>query len=79
MIRHELKIQKAPALDIYNLDKQIQQIWNLMKNEFSMNDIAELEKYDIAMVKETLAKSTRLKNFKILLSLRRLAGKDLSS
>jgi len=76
-LQNRLKIQKVPNLDIYNLNRQIEQIWNQIKTEFSEDDVAELEKYEIVMVKETLAKSTRLKNLKMLLSLRRLAGKDL--
>ena len=76
-MKNQLKIQKAPNLDIYNLNRQIEQIWNQIKTEFSEDDVVELEKYEIVMVKETLAKSTRLKNLKMLLSLRRLAGKDL--
>lgn len=69
---------KASEIDIYEYDKQLGWIYNLLKKEISAENFNLVQKYDTYMVKDGLAKGTRLKHLKMLLSLDRLLKKDWS-
>lgn len=61
---------------IYDYDKRLQRTWKLIKKELSTVNVELIEKYEITLIREQLAKATRLKNLERLLSLSRKLGKD---
>ena len=63
-------------LKIYDHDHQIAKTWDLIHKELSPENIAVIERYDIAMVGSALAKATRHKHLKMMLGLSRLLGKN---
>jgi len=66
------------SLEIYEHDKFIKQTYSLIQRDLSEEYLQLAKKYEIAMVKDTLGKATRLKHLKMLLSLGRLLNKDWS-
>lgn len=71
-------IPKHNTIEIYDNDKMIMQTFHLIKRDLSEEHCVLAKKYDVAMVKDTLGKTTRLKQLKVLLSLGRLLGKNWS-
>lgn len=69
---------KANEIDIYEYDKQLGWIYNQLKKEMSAENFNLTQKYDTYMVKDGLAKATRLKHLKMLVSLDRLLKKNWS-
>jgi len=69
---------KRNTIEIYDHDKMIAQTFVLIKRDLSQEHYDLAKQYDIAMVKDALSKSTRLKQLKMLLSLGRLLNKDWS-
>ena len=69
---------KTNEIDIYEYDKQLGWIYNLLKKEMSAENFNLSQKYDTYMVKDGLAKGTRLKHLKMLVSLDRLLKKNWS-
>ena len=62
--------------EIYNFDRMFDQVFKLLKNELSSRNFALVMKYEKVMVSDILAKATRLKQLKIILSLTKLLQKD---
>jgi len=69
---------KRNTIEIYDHDKMIAQTFALIKRDLSLEYYELAKKYDVAMVKDTLSKATRLKQLKMFLSLGRLLNKDWS-
>lgn len=69
---------KRNTIEIYDHDKLIAQTFELIKKDLSQEQYDLARQYDVAMVKDALSKSTRLKQLKMLLSLGRLVNKDWS-
>lgn len=63
-------------IGIYNYEKQFIQVFRQLKKEFSKRNFDLVQQYDRVMVNESLAKATRLKQIKMILSLTRLLQKD---
>ncbi len=61
---------------VYDYDYQLKNIFELLKRDLSENDLKLVTKYDVAMVNASLAKATRHKNLKMILSLSRMLNKD---
>ena len=57
---------KANEIDIYEYDKQLGWVYNLLKKEISVENFNLVQKYDTYMVKDGLAKGTRLKHLKMV-------------
>ncbi len=70
------KLDSKKAIGIYDYDYQLKNVFALLKKELSENNLKLVTKYDIAMVNASLAKATRHKNLKMILSLSRLLQKD---
>ncbi|MGI0046600.1 MAG: hypothetical protein ACREBB_05370 [Nitrosotalea sp.] len=66
-------------IEIYNYDRLLAQVFRQLKNEFSKRNFDLAQQYDRVMVNESLAKATRLKQLKMILSLTRLFKKDLNN
>ena len=64
------------GIEIYEHDKLMKQTYDLMSRDLSVEYCKLVRKYDVAMVKDALSKSTRLKHLKMLLSLGRILKKD---
>lgn len=71
-------VPKHNTIEIYDHNKMIEQTFSLFHRDLSQEHYTLAKKYDVAMVKDTLGKATRLKQLKTLLSLGRLLGKDWS-
>jgi len=71
-------VPKRNTIEIYDHTKMIGQTFRLFQRDLSQEHCSLAKKYDIAMVKDTLGKATRLKQLKTLLSLGRLLDKDWS-
>lgn len=63
-------------IGIYDYEKQFVRVFRQLKNEFSKKNFDLVQQYDRVMVNESLAKATRLKQIKMILSLTRLLQKD---
>ncbi len=66
------------SIEIYEHDKLLKQNYTLIQKDLSEEHYQLAKKYEIAMVKDTLGKATRLKHLKMFLSLGRLLNKDWS-
>jgi len=64
-------VPKRNSIEIYDHNKMIEQTFRLFQRDLSQEHYSLAKKYDIAMVKDTLGKATRLKQLKTLLSLGR--------
>lgn len=64
--------------NIYDYDYLLKNIWNLLSNELSENNVKLIRKYDRTMVTSSLSKATRHKHLKMILSLSRFIKKDWS-
>ena len=73
-----LSFTKNGSLDIYNYDRSITQTKQLVQNDerISKADEKLIEEYDKSMIRESLAKATRLKHLQVVLNLSRLLPKD---
>ena len=67
---------KHSSIDIYDHDYLLKNVWNLIKKELSEQNVKLIRKYDKIMVNSSLAKATRQKNLKMILSLSRLLNKN---
>lgn len=63
-------------IDIYNYDKLFDRLSKQLNNELSKENFEIIQRYDRIMVTESLAKATRLKHLKMLLSLTRFHNKN---
>lgn len=77
-LAQRLSFSSKGSLDIYNYDKSIKQTKQLIKNDerISKADEKLIEDYDRSMIRESLAKATRLKHLQVVLNLSRLLPKD---
>jgi len=73
-----ISTSKNKEIELYFYDKQLQQVFDLIKKDLSTEDHNLAKRYNITMVKDTLSKPTRLKNLKIFLNLGRLVNKKWS-
>lgn len=73
-----LSFSKKDSLDIYDYDLRIKQVKQLIRDDerISKQDEKLIEEYDRSMIRESLAKATRLKHLQILLNLSRLLPVD---
>jgi len=70
------KLEKPRNLKIYDYDYQLEHVYNLIRHELSPENVRLVEQYDVALVNSALAKATRHKNLKMILSLSRLLNKN---
>jgi FKBP-type peptidyl-prolyl cis-trans isomerase (trigger factor) len=61
---------------IYDHENLIQNVFKLIQKEVLENNFQLIQKYDRGMVNSSLAKATRHKHLKMILSLSRLLKKD---
>ena len=66
------KNRTKKGIEIYEYDKLMKKTYDLMEKDLSVEYCKLVRKYDVAMVKDALGKSTRLKHLKMLLSLGRI-------
>lgn len=62
--------------DIYKLDDRMARVWRLIKADLPLETVELFEKYDTEMVNLGIAKSTRIKQFQILLTMSRKISKN---
>jgi len=66
----------ANKITVYDNDKSIKQVYELIKKELSKSNAELIFRYDRHMAAQTLSKAVRLLHLKRLLSLTRLLNKD---
>jgi len=69
-------LEKPRNLKIYDYDYQLEHVYNLLRQELSPENVRLIEQYDMALVNSALAKATRHKHLKMILSLSRLLNKN---
>jgi len=67
--------EQKKRIKIYDYDYQIEHTYNLIKRDLSEENVKLIQRYDIEMVNAALAKGTRQKHLKMILSLTRLLKK----
>ena len=72
----DLQFSKKQSIAIYNYDNLLKKLWSTIKRELSEQNVKLLQKYDKIMITTSLAKATRLKQLKMILSLSRLLQKN---
>lgn len=70
------KFRSEKSIRIYDYDYLLKNIYSLINNELSENNVKLVTKYDQEMVNLSLSKATRHKNLKMILSLSRMLKKD---
>ncbi len=71
-----LKTRKESTLEIYNSDSEIRAIYKQAETQFSKRNHELFCKYDQVMVTNSLAKATRRKALRTILTLGNVVGKD---
>jgi len=66
----------ANKITVYDNDKSIKQVYELIKKELSKSNAELIFRYDRHMAAQTLSKAVRLLHLKRLLSSTRLLNKD---
>ncbi len=68
--------RKIQDFEIHPYDMKIEAAYRLIEKELSKENISLIKKYDKYMVRQSLAKATRLKHLQIILNLSRMIKKD---
>jgi hypothetical protein len=68
--------RKTEEIEIHPYDHRIDRAYKLIEKELSKENITLIKKYDRYMVRQSLAKATRLKHLQIILNLTRMVKKD---
>jgi len=71
--------RKAQEFEIHPYDMRIDAIYKLIAREVSKNNVKLIKDYDHYMIRQSLAKATRLKHLQIILNLSRMIKKDWKS
>ena len=65
-------VKQSDQFSIYDYDKRSLRTWKLIRKEISKINIQHIEKYEMSMVTDNLAKAGRQKHLETLLSLSRI-------
>lgn len=70
---------KNGEIIVHDFDSRIARSWEMIRAELSPEDVSLIEKYDKAMVRMSLSKTTRHKHLATILSLSRISKKSWSN
>lgn len=73
---HSKQIQRTSDIMVHDFDRRIENTFMAIETELSQKNVEIIRKYDMEMVRCSLAKATRLKHLATLLSLTRILKKD---
>jgi len=67
---------KSVEIRVHDFDYRLYQTLELIKKEFSKDNVRLIKKYDIEMVNQVLGKATRWKHLVTMVNLTRMINKD---